>query len=361
MQSIDTIFLTWYCMELAIKIASHGLFFFWCEEMSWNLFDFILVAVALGSSLLRTFSTANALDTNFMRSLRILKVGKALRVFRMVAFFNELRMILNSLLGCVISLFWSIVMLGLIFFMFGVAFVQASSTWLKVPDNFENPDSEVLLDEFNSVQKAMLALFRSCTGGDDWSYFYLALNLTGDMYGILYLFFIAFANIAFLNIVTALFTERAIMLAQPDRLHMAAQKRKKHLAMMEDVAKLCKTLDTEGTGKISAKEFKKQMEDPQGALRCFFEAGGFDLIDAELFFNMHMKGGSGQVELEDFIMGCMKLQGGVNNLDIQVIVWQTQEIYKQMARRLQELTGHVMTMESAIATQQRDNALEWCV
>merc|ERR1711972_1206913 len=92
----------------------------------------------------------------------------------MVAFFNELRMILNSLIGCVISLFWSVIMLLLFFFMFGIAFVQSSTNWLREPDNFDNPDGEVLQLEFSSVQLAMLALFRASTGGDDWGYFYSA-------------------------------------------------------------------------------------------------------------------------------------------------------------------------------------------
>merc|ERR1719379_1328124 len=156
--------------------------------------------------------------------------------------------------------------------MFGVAFVQSSTSWLKDPDNRSSDEGAVLQDEFGTVQHAILALFRSCTGGDDWSYFYFALNVTGDLYGILYLFFIAFANIAFLNIVTALFTERAIMLAQPDRMHIAAQKRKRHMEMMEDVGGLVRELDKDGTGKITEDQFRQQMENPESPLRCFFEA-----------------------------------------------------------------------------------------
>jgi hypothetical protein len=348
MEAIDLIFLLWYVVELSIKIGAHRFYFFWCQDMSWNIFDFILVLVAIFSSVVSAIGSGASMDTTFIRSLRILKVGKALRVFRMVAFFNELRLILNSLLGCVISLFWSIIMLLLVFFMFGVAFVQSSTAWLTDPDNRGSEEGEILKDEFGTVQGAMIALFRSCTGGDDWSYFYFALNETGDMYGLLYLFFIAFANIAFLNIVTALFTERAIMLAQPDRMHIAALKRKKHKEMSEDVGGLCRELDIDGTGKITEAQFRLQMENTESPLRCFFEAGGHDLIDAELFFAMHAKADRA-VNLEDFIMGCMKLQGTVSNLDIQVIVWQTQQTYMQMSMRLHELTHHVTSMEDKIA------------
>merc|ERR1711879_659029 len=113
-------------------------------------------------------------------------------------------------------------------------------------------------------------------------------------------------------------------MAQPDRSHIAAQKRKQHLAMMEDVERICAQLDTDGNGLISADEFEAQMVDPESELRVFFEAGGLDLVDAELFFNMHIKPGN-VVDLEDFVTGCMKLQGGVSNVDMQVIVWQIQE------------------------------------
>jgi hypothetical protein len=349
MRTIEVVFLIWFTVELTIRIIAHRMFFFWCEDMSWNIFDFVLVLVALVQELFLVLASDVSLDTTFMRSLRILKVGKALRVLRMVSFFNELRMILNSLIGCVISLFWSIIMLLLFFFMFGIAFVQSATNWLREPGNLENPEGEAVIIEFSSVQQAMLALFRASTGGDDWAYFYDAVAVTGATSAVIFLFFVAFSNIAFLNIITALFTERAISMAQPDRAHMAAQKRRKHMELQEDVQEICKQLDVDENGDITAQEFHACMKDEDNALRSFFEAGGHDLVDAELFFNMQVKAANGKVRLHEFINGCMKLEGDVNNLDIQVIVWQTQQIYKDMHHQLQQVNEQVSSLQAHVS------------
>lgn len=127
-----------------------------------------------------------------------------------VKYFPELRLIVNSLVGSLAGLMWSIIMMLLIFFVFALFFVQGAAMHLYLHRGETTPgDIGRVMSEFGSVEKALLALYRAVTGGEDWSVFYRVVEVTGPLYTWLFIFFIAFSHIAFLNILTATFVNKA--------------------------------------------------------------------------------------------------------------------------------------------------------
>lgn len=166
-----------------MKLAVHRWYLFVGPDMSWNIFDFILVVLAIYEEVLLLVttledSTGPGTSVTFLRSMRVLKVAKITRTIRLMRVFASLRMILNSLLGSLYSLFWSIAMLVLIFFLFAMIFVQRASLALQ---DGEVPNAEAVLEQFGSVELAMLSLYASITGGDDWNNYYTTLLGTGEV------------------------------------------------------------------------------------------------------------------------------------------------------------------------------------
>merc|ERR1712061_758261 len=92
--------------------------------MRWNIFDLLVVTLGVFDTLTTNSGKGAARDVTFMRSLRLLRIAKILRMVRVMRFFAELRVILNSVLGSLLSLFWAFVMLLLIYYVFGLLFVQ---------------------------------------------------------------------------------------------------------------------------------------------------------------------------------------------------------------------------------------------
>merc|ERR1712032_1388607 len=84
MDVVELAFLTWYGMELFVKLGTHRLFFFWCDDMGWNIFDFLVI----GFSILGAIVSAGHTGSGVVRSLRIMRLVKALRVLRVMRFFN---------------------------------------------------------------------------------------------------------------------------------------------------------------------------------------------------------------------------------------------------------------------------------
>merc|ERR1711974_99235 len=107
---------------------------------------------------------------------------KVMRVLRIMRGLREVRLLLNSLMGSVKPLIWTIVMIATINFMFGICFVQAAAghrqdRW-KDPSNLqrdgsivesmETEEEKVLYQHWASVQEAMYTLFKVSTGGQSW-------------------------------------------------------------------------------------------------------------------------------------------------------------------------------------------------
>jgi hypothetical protein len=347
MQICELIFVVVYTIELVLKMIVHKGYFFCNEDASWNIFDLILVALGLYDTamLLMYGGDGGGFNASFMRSLRIMKLGKVLRVFRLMRMFRELRLILNSLIGSMASLFWSLVMMLMIFFMFGLCFVQGVTGYLLA----EGAGDEELVYYFGSVQTAVWTLFAVVTGGLEWADFFDPLVRVGRLYSSLFLFFVAFAHVALMNILTALFVEHAIDIAKPDREALVFDLRRAMLERDEELGELFQMVDKDGSGTLSLKEFSEQMRNSDGALRTFLEAEGLDIRDADLFFRMlSAHTADGTVSIKAFIDGCNKLTGGPTSLDMQAIMWQMQVMQRHSEDHAEGTRQRLNTIEEAM-------------
>merc|ERR1712032_1506954 len=260
----------------------------------------------------------------------------------------SLRLILICLVSTVESLFWSIVMMALIFYLFGALFVQNTAGALKSDPYMEAEIKNGLLDKFGSVQGAMLSLFQTITGGEDWSKDYVLVKATGYPSSVMYLFFIAFTEIAFMNILTGLFIENALKQAQPDRSLQAIEHRKQQILGTMQLEELCKVMDTDTNGKITVEEFTRAMLDPQVQGRLVLL--GLDIRDTETFFRMIVDGGDDlEVYIEDFVNGCMKLKGEATSLDIQVLMFKTKLAYRRQKEWFTRVSDRLQAIEASLA------------
>jgi hypothetical protein len=331
----EFLFVSFYCAELALRLAVHGWHFFCNKNMTWNIFDFILVCTATYNQTLGLWISGHETgmhNVNYMRSLRLLKMAKVLRVLRVMKCVAELRLILNSLLGSMLSLFWSIVTMSLIFYIFGLLFVQNAATYIGEQGNSLDAQTEDrIYDCFGSVQRSMLSLFKACTGGEDWSVHYDLLTPMGVQAGSLYLFFIAFSQIAFMNILTGLFVDSAMKLSEPDREHMVSESRRALAKQRRELQSILQEMDLDGNGMISAFEFQEQMRLENGKLPLYLETVGVHEADAERFFAMLKSASMGQeVEIGGFVDGCLKLRGDASSLDLQAVAFEVKSIHKEV-------------------------------
>ena len=121
-----------FSLEVALRLLACGpTSYLWLsDEYAWNWLD-AFVVFASWIELIIFFSTpGSTMGTNRnFRVLRLLRFGRIVRVVRIVRvarLFRSLRTLINSLVGTLKSLFWSLLLLALIMYMFlGTYFEQS--------------------------------------------------------------------------------------------------------------------------------------------------------------------------------------------------------------------------------------------
>eukprot|EP00931_Biecheleriopsis_adriatica_P067534 TRINITY_DN41653_c0_g1_i1.p1 TRINITY_DN41653_c0_g1~~TRINITY_DN41653_c0_g1_i1.p1 ORF type:complete len:495 (+),score=101.81 TRINITY_DN41653_c0_g1_i1:30-1514(+) len=214
----EILFLCWYTLELALKLALHGMYFFWNDETAWGVFDLCLVIQAWIDVILTEVMDGAGANLAFARMARLLKLSKIFRIFRMVKLLRDLRTMLTSLVSSFMAMLWALVLLFTCLFMMALMFVQLQAGYLQTATLSGTADPVIVADiesKFGSVTTTMNSLFMATTGGVDWIELWQACPEDATKAALVV--FIFFLHFSLLNVVTGIVMEKAVRNAQPDR------------------------------------------------------------------------------------------------------------------------------------------------
>merc|ERR1719386_474939 len=105
--SVNLGLLIFYCVELAVKMCIYRTMFF---HEYWNCLDLSIVSLDLVFLFFGAFID-EAPSFNF---LRIFRLARLLRAFRMASMFPELNLLMKGLFGALRAIFWGVLMVCLI-------------------------------------------------------------------------------------------------------------------------------------------------------------------------------------------------------------------------------------------------------
>jgi len=222
LRNVENFYVFFYITELCIKLLVFRLYFFTNKDMKWNLFDLLLVVVGIydlvGPSSKAEGEGSKDVNVTWIRLLRLIRMLKMLRVVRVMRFFRVLRMMATSIAGSMMTLLWSILMLSLMMYIFGLCFLQIISGFLA--DTKDRPLEEATLEAiklyWNNVPQAIITLYYAVTGGADWEILAVPIREAGEYYFFLFLFYIAFTAFAVLNVLTGLYVDNATKISEMD-------------------------------------------------------------------------------------------------------------------------------------------------
>jgi hypothetical protein len=272
---IDKAFLLLYCVELASKLMVHRLFYFWNEDMAWNTMDFLLVMQSLSEAIIAATSDGKGGGALWMRTLRLFRVAKVLRLVRVFKMFTELRLIMTAMVSSFASFFWSAVVIILLSLIFSLYFVSNVAAFVQGDDNDKEAKQRVL-NNFGSVHQCMQTLiYPTVLGGGDWLDYYEDLAPLG-VTSVAFVVWVTFANIALINIVTGMFVDSAMKIAEGD-IQMKAESRmdeEKQYAM--GLWRLMRDADKDKNGVLDREEFDHMLN--RGDLGAYLHYQGIDAM-----------------------------------------------------------------------------------
>jgi len=129
----------------------------------------------------------------------------------------------------------------------------------------------------------------------------------------------SFTYFAVLNVITAVFCESAIESAQQDQFTLVQSILADKENHLEKVRELFVRLGaTSATGSITFQMLEESIN--SDAVHEYFQSLGLDIWDAWTFFRLLDADGGGEVEVEEFLMGCLRLRGPATAIDMGKVI-----------------------------------------
>jgi hypothetical protein len=338
-------FQVYYVIELAARSYAYQGDFFFGEDWCWNLFDVAIVLQGAIDSITKLASDEGSSRAGFLRIIRVMKISKVLRMFDVVRSIKELRMMVDALVGSVSIFIWCSILLVFFLSVVSIFLVSGVTAFLTDPLNqqqLSSGDLQELQENFGSVGDCILALFKATSGGDDWSFYHDLLKKVGPEYHWGFLAFQAFTVIAFSNVITGVFAEKALDLARPSLEELVEENRQEYL---KDSRKLMKMLKRVlGYGHLQDEvmdqcNFEVFMEESE--VKTYFMAKGMTPPMVQRFFTeLCEMNRSSQVPMSIFVSACIKLNRlQASKSDVQMMSVRQLKSIHQLKRMLRNRTS----------------------
>jgi len=345
-----------YVWELTCQIVSQRKDFILGEEKLWNVFDLVIVLVSI-FELVMTLMGGKSVNLSFLRVLRFLKISRVLRMFSALRLMKEIRIMVDALSGSFLIFVFCSIMLAMFYSIFAIFFVQGATSYLESTPDVDQKVLGYIKDDFGSVSTAMLSLFMAVSGGNDWAQYHETVAAVGTTYNFLFLFFIAFSSIAFLNVITGVFAEKAMSLASPSTNEMMVRRTEKEMRDAKELmALLHRVLGPDGPSNLCIKSCERFLDHPD--VVKYFEVRGLKPCSASRFFTLLAEIHETEtVEVGTFVSACVKLDGMASSMDLHVLSAELKSMqlkHNHLGQFLKENIGKII---SHVEAQPRNNSL----
>eukprot|EP00418_Pyrodinium_bahamense_P016806 CAMPEP_0179104608 /NCGR_PEP_ID=MMETSP0796-20121207/48534_1 /TAXON_ID=73915 /ORGANISM="Pyrodinium bahamense, Strain pbaha01" /LENGTH=325 /DNA_ID=CAMNT_0020802557 /DNA_START=168 /DNA_END=1145 /DNA_ORIENTATION=- len=312
----------------------------------WNVFDLILVGTqCFEQTVFRPIITGIGADDLWSTMLiRIINVLRIIKLFRVMGYVPEFRLLVACIVSSLKSFLWSVALLFLLNFCMAIYLLQiiASS---KNSGNLDHIGWEELSEWYGNLFIAVYSIFLGLTGGVDWNDLvspireYVSFEAAWGLIA-----FMLFSILALMNVVAGTFVENAIEKAEEVKQHNKVQQARR----------MFKSLDVDSSGYIGFNELNDHLDDP--AVQGYFRAIDVDLSEAKCLFDMLDMNDNGTIDFEEFLSGCVRLQGSARSLDLLMVVRDMRCAFQRMATRFDVLEMNTRIMASAMPSLLRSSS-----
>jgi len=350
---IDMIFAGWFFIELMIRCMGQRKKFFIGEDRHWNMFDAFLVLYAIVEVSAADLITPNL---SFLRIFRVFRLVRVVRVVRTVKSLRNLRTMVFAVLNSFTSLLWAFTLIALINFIFGVIIQTGVAVYMeRAEPGTEFETAQRLHTNFGTLYETMVTLFVSITGGNDWMMYASDLRLLHpkDLYFLIFIFYVAFCLIGMLNVVTGIFVDSAIYTRTEDEVVDSFKDDQRRTT--EEVRRIFKDADKDGSGIITLEEFRRHLDDPW--VKAYFSGLQMDPSDAYSLFTLMDTDGSNGVSIDEFVDGCMKMKGHAKCIDVLSLMYDSARFVEKFDKFAEDIVHQVVTVKAALKKKEKAQKL----
>mmetsp|Transcript_167456 Transcript_167456/g.537755 ORF Transcript_167456/g.537755 Transcript_167456/m.537755 type:complete len:544 (-) Transcript_167456:118-1749(-) len=353
---LNHFFVALFAAELALRISFHGSLFFEgsTKDRCWVILDCTLV----GLGLIDSFIQIVGLTGTFVQLLRLHRVVRMLRVFRIVP---RLSVFFNALIGMgsTFMLIFSMIFLLILVSAIVCTHLFGHAEFLDEGDGqLEEHIRKAIKGLFCDVRTSLFSLFRVTTQ-DNWISVAGPVIAASPSMKLFFVAFIVFVSWTMISVLTAV-ASNSMIEATSDRkeaerrLHAA-----KHKAFIDFLRHCFEEGDADGNGELDKEEFDMLVQQPR--VLSQMKALGVELSVEELSKTWLMLDvdGSGTLTIDAFVDGLSYLQAMLSvthffNLD-QAVKRSGIKFKKAMERLVSDL-DHVRDQHKEIFAHLQEQA-----
>mmetsp|Transcript_152775 Transcript_152775/g.265427 ORF Transcript_152775/g.265427 Transcript_152775/m.265427 type:complete len:281 (+) Transcript_152775:37-879(+) len=275
------------------------------------------------------------MSISFLRLIRVIRLIRITRLVRLVRLVEELGTIMSSILASLTALFWTLLLLMMLMYVVSVFFTQII---LELDEDAEHV--EEIRYWYGRLPRSMLTMFECIAGGVSWDEVVTPLiQDISPFVGVVFAIYIAFCVFAMLNMATGVFVDRAITKAQEDTDAYTAN----HISdlFFTDV----------GDG-VSFDEFSDKMEAPE--MQEYFKSINVDPSEAKTLFALLDFDGSGTINPDELVNGCLRLRGSAKSLDMCQLIHGVNQMHKDILQNQCILVSEIGKLEKTLGPRRND-------
>jgi len=353
-----------FTADLLLRWWAEGNLFFFSRERGWNIFDIFVCGTALLEASVQFLMSHASLDSevriflrkfSMLRIIRLLRIVRVARGLKFIKHVRELRMMVFSLTGSFKPLIWSAVLIIIILMVFAVFFTDGVIAYCELHNLMHSETTDPMRNFFGRVHWSAMSLFMAMTGGEDWGNIMATLRPLPPEYTLLFIFFVSFAVLALLNLVTAVFINTAMSRSQNDRELVVQQEMESKAEIVLIIQQVFMELDTDGSGSLTIEEFEKHIEDEK--IQAYLKSRQIDVRQVRTLFTLLDSDQTGDVSMEQFVDGILRLKGGATSMDLAVLTYQVEymvQVLATMTGAERPQTGMGVNRQSRFSTPSKE-------
>ncbi|CAE7561757.1 Scn11a [Symbiodinium natans] len=300
----DFVFSAIFAVDVTVRIVVLRCRF-WRTVMNW------IDAIVVATSSVQWFMPSLAIDAVYLRLIRLGKLARAFRMVTMSRSMDSLQLLLKCCASSVDMLFWSFCLLTFIQCIAGMILSALVREYL-------NDDTKPLVirqqvwDYYGTFTRTFLTMFEILFA--NWGPpCRVLVDFVDEAFSLFFLVYRCMIGFAVLNVVNAVFVQQTMLMAANDEDLAFKQKQKDWALYTKKVQRLFSAMDTSEDGMVTFDEFAQLIESPK--LRFWMSQLELDYHDLLGLFEM-LDDGDGEISMKEFLESARKLKGPAKAIDM---------------------------------------------
>eukprot|EP00434_Breviolum_minutum_P014696 symbB.v1.2.012960.t1/scaffold906.1/size153294/5 len=330
----DMFFAAMFVLDVVSRVLLLGCKFWG----SW--INYLDVMVTIGS-IVEIVIFLLPLNAVFFRLVRFGKLARTLRMMTMTSILSSLQLLTKCLTASIDMLFWTFCLLTFMQCVAGLAVSTLCRSFL-IDNDHDIETRKEIFKYYGTFTRSLLTMFEVLFANWGPPCRLLVDNIS-EWFTMFFLLYRCVVGFAVLNVVSAVFVQQTMKMANSDEELAFRQKEKETASYARKVRKLFQHMDDSGDGALSLDEFAKLVQSPK--LKFWMSQLELEYHDLLSLFEF-MDNGDGQITLTEFIEGSTRLRGSAKALDVWRLETKVEVLFEEILKSLHkhndgDISSHV--------------------